>query len=76
LDEGDKKIELLSLEKSDKVEEKEPPKPVVYKHSNIIHVNPEFENPRNLRKSLGIDPEYLAKLEEEKKIEEEKIKYK
>ena len=46
----------------------------VYKNSDIIRINPEFENSKNLRKSNGVDKKYLAKLEKEKKLEEEKIK--
>ena len=48
----------------------------VYKNSDLIHINYEFENPKNLRKSNGIDSEYLAKIEQEKKSEEEKLKKK
>jgi hypothetical protein len=39
-----------------------------------VHINYEFKNPRNPRKSNGMDPEYLAKIEEEKRLEEERIK--
>ena len=46
----------------------------VYKNSDLVHINYEFKNPRNPRKSDGMDPEYLAKLQEEKRLEEERIK--
>ena len=46
----------------------------VYKNSDWIHINYEFENPRNLRESNWVDRKYLAKLEEERKLEEENIK--
>ena len=38
----------------------------VYKNSDLIYINYEFENPKTLRKSDGMDPKYLAKLEQEK----------
>ena len=46
----------------------------VYKNSNLININYEFENPRNLRKSDWLDSKHIAKLEKEKKLEEEKIR--
>ena len=39
----------------------------VYKNSDLIHLNYEFENKNVLRKSDGMDPKYVAKLEQEKK---------
>lgn len=45
---------------------------VVIKDSNIIQINPEFKNPKNLRKSDWINPEYLAKLEQKKNLDKEK----
>ncbi len=63
--------------KSDSVIDEELLKNAVYKNSDLIHLNYEFENPKALRKSNGMDPEYLAKLEQEKrekKLEEEKIR--
>ena len=59
--------------KSDSVVDKKS-KNEVYKNSNLIYLNYEFENPRSLRKSDGMDPEYLAKLEEEKKLEQKRLK--
>ena len=47
---------------------------IVYKDSNIIQINPEFKNPKSLRKSDGINPEYLAKLKQEKDLNREKNK--
>ena len=47
---------------------------VIYKDSNIIRINPEFKNPKNLRKSEGINPEYLAKLKQKKDLNKEKNK--
>ena len=46
----------------------------VYKNSDLIYLNYEFENPRNLRKADWMDPEYLAKVKEEKRLEEERIR--
>ena len=49
----------------------------VYKNSDLIHINYEFASPKNLRKSNGMDPEYLAKLNQEKKereLEKERLK--
>ena len=50
----------------------------VYKNSDLIHINYEFENPKTLRKSDGMDPKYLAKLEKvkKKKLEQERIEKK
>ena len=50
------------------------PKKIAYKTSDIIHIYPGFANPKNLRKSNGLDLEYLAKLEEEKVLEQERLK--
>ena len=47
---------------------------VIYKDSNIIRINPEFKNPKNLRKSEGINSEYLAKLKQKKDLNKEKNK--
>ena len=46
----------------------------VYKNSDLVHINYEFENPRTLRESDGMDPEYLARLKQEKKLEKERLK--
>ena len=46
----------------------------VYKNSDLIHLNYEFEAPKEMRKSDWIDPKYLAKVEREKKLEKEKLK--
>ena len=35
----------------------------VYKNSNLVHINYEFENPKTLRKSDWVDRKYIAKLE-------------
>lgn len=45
---------------------------IVYKNSNLIRINPQFEIPYFLRDSDGMDPVFLAKLEEWKKLEEER----
>ena len=46
---------------------------VVYKSWDLINLNYEFKNPKTLKNSSGMDPEYLAKLEQERKeLEEEK----
>ena len=46
---------------------------IVYKNSDLINLNYEFKEPKNLRKGDWMTPEYLAKLEQEKKeLEEEK----
>jgi len=49
-------------------------KEIVYKNSDWIHINYEFENPRNLRKSDWMNSEYLAKIKQEKKLEEENFR--
>ena len=49
---------------------------IVYKNSDLIHINYEFKNPKTLRKSVGIDYKYLAQLENEKKLNDEKLKEK
>ena len=59
--------------KSELVVEEDPFKEVVYKNSDWIHINYEFENPKTLRKADWIDTEYLAKIEEEKRLEQERI---
>jgi hypothetical protein len=43
---------------------------IIYKNSNIVHINPEFENPKILRKGIGVDSEYIAKLKKDRKQEE------
>ena len=45
-----------------------------YKNSDIISINPEFQNPKSLYKSDGIDTEYLAMREQQEKLKREKIK--
>ena len=37
----------------------------VYKNSDIIRINPEFQNPKNLRKGDWVDRKYLAKIKKE-----------
>ena len=49
-------------------------KNVVYKNSDIIHLNYDFKEPKNLRSSNWMDPQYLAKLEQERKEIEEQRK--
>ncbi len=43
-----------------------------YKNSNLIRINPQFEKSDFLRNSDGMDPKYLAKMEELQKAEEER----
>lgn len=43
---------------------------IVYKNSELIQINYEFENPKELRYAEWIDKERLAQIKEEKKIEE------
>jgi hypothetical protein len=43
---------------------------VVYKNSDLIQINYEFQNPKTLRYAEGIDKKRLAQIKEEKKIEE------
>ena len=57
--------------KSDLVEVQFDPN-AVYKNSDWIHINYEFENPSILRESDGMNPEYLVRLEQKKKREEER----
>lgn len=45
-------------------------KEVVYKNSDLIQINYEFQNPKTLRYAEGIDKKRLAQIKEEKKIEE------
>ncbi len=48
---------------------------LVYKNSDLIHLNYEFKDPKTLRQWDGLTPEYLAKLEQEKKkLEEDRRK--
>ena len=61
--------------KSDLFKDEALTKNTVYKNSDLVHLNYEFENPKTLRKSDGMDPKYLAKLEQEKekkRLEQEK----
>ncbi len=67
-------IVFNKIEKKPDSVEVQPNPNAVYKNSDWIHINYEFENPRNLRKSNWVDREYIAKLEQEKKIENEKLK--
>ena len=39
---------------------------VIYKNSDYIRINPEFENPKTLRKSIDIDKDFTAKKKEER----------
>jgi hypothetical protein len=77
--ETEKQSELINVEKTDDVAKLQPT--VVYKNSDFIRIYPGFKRPKNLRNSDGIDPEYLARLEEEriqqeeaKRLEEERKK--
>ena len=47
------------------------PEKIIYKSWDLINLNYEFKNPNWLKKSNGMDPEYLAKIETEKKELEE-----
>ncbi len=62
----------------DKTEKKSEPvneENLVYKNSDLIHLNYEFKDPKTLRQWDGLTPEYLAKLEQEKKkLEEDRRK--
>ena len=42
----------------------------VYKNSDIIRINPEFQNSRNLREGDWVDRKYLAKIKKESKNKE------
>ena len=46
----------------------------VYKNSDLIHLNYEFEAPKEMRKSDWIDSTYLARLKKEKWLEKERLK--
>ena len=46
----------------------------IYKSSNMVHINPEFENPKTLRKGDWVDLEYIAKLKKDRKQEEKLAK--
>ena len=46
----------------------------IYKNSSIVHINPEFKNPKTLRWWAGVDLEYIAKLEKDRKQEEKLAK--
>lgn len=64
------KIEKKSdFTESDKIEQQFNSN-IVYKNSDLIQINYEFQNPRTLRYSAGIDKNRLAQIKEEKKIEE------
>ena len=69
--ETEKKSELINVENTEDIVKLQPT--VVYKNSDFIRIYPGFRSPRNLRNSDGIDPEYLARLEEEK-IQQEEVK--
>ena len=47
---------------------------VIYKNSDLIQINYEFENPKELRYAKWVDKERIAQIKEEKKIEERLIK--
>ncbi len=64
------KIEKKSnIIEEDKVEPQFNPN-AIYKNSDLIQINYEFQDPKTLRYGAGIDKERLAKIKEEKKIEE------
>jgi len=53
----------------------QPKKNVVYKNSDLVHLSILFKE-EFLRKSDGLDPKYLAKIEQEKtEVVEEKVEY-
>ncbi len=62
----DNQIIFEKIEKKSDLSETQFNPNAVYKNSDLIHINYEFENPKTLRKSDGMDPKYLAKLEQEK----------
>ena len=63
----EKDSELLVNEESQKE--------LVYKNSDLVHLNYEFKNPKSLSESNGMDPAYLAKLEQERQeLEEQRRK--
>ena len=66
-------IVINKLEKkSDQVDEEN----LIYKNSDLVHLNYEFKNPRSLSKSDWMTPEYLAKIEQEKReLEEERRRH-
>ena len=69
---NDNHISFYKTEKkSDWEIDEESLKDVVYKNSDLVHLNYEFKDPKTLRQSDGMTPEYLAKLEQEKKKLEE-----
>ena len=70
----DNQIIFEKIEKKSDFVELKNKENIVYKDSNIIQINPEFKNPKSLRKSDGINPEYLAKLKQEKDLNKEKNK--
>ena len=71
----DNQIIFEKIEKKSDLSETQFNPNAVYKNSDLVYINYEFENPKILRKSDGMDPKYLAKLEqekEEKRLEQEK----
>ncbi len=46
---------------------------VIYKNSDLIQINYEFQNPKTLRYGIWIDKKRLAQIKEEKKLEEKII---
>ena len=69
-DKPEKKSELVEKNKSRPQVDPN----AVYKNSDWIHLNYEFENPKELRKSDWIDSRYVAKLKKEKELEKKKKK--
>ena len=65
----------LPIENIQPSTEIQPKKNVVYKNSDLVHLSILFKE-EFLRKSDGLDPKYLAKIEQEKtEVAEEKVEY-
>lgn len=60
----------IVLHKTENISDNKKPTKKILKNSDIVRIYPGFENPKNLRASNGVDLEYLAKLEEERKAQE------
>lgn len=70
---NDNHIVFNKIEKESDLVDETPLENVVYKNSDLVHLNFAFKEPKTLSKSDGMDPEYLAKLEQErKKLEEDR----
>lgn len=70
---NDNHIVFSKTEKESDLVDETPLENAVYKNSDLVHLNYSFKEPKILCKSAGMDPEYLAKLEQErKKLEEDR----